>query len=203
MSVVTAQVEETRESILAAAEERFRQYGYGKTTMAEIAKDCGMSAANLYRYFESKLDIAKVMTRRFLAKKEARLRMLASNQELLAGKRLESFVLEMLRHVHQLWSEHPRINELVDSIMTESPEVMQQHNQILLGILADILSQGRASGELTFDDAAQTALIFLTSTKVFAAPFSMAGCIQMESLQEFEVLARQVVQLLLKGLEAH
>ncbi len=45
---------QVRARILEASQGRFRQYGYNKTTMAEVAKDCGMSAANLYRYFENK-----------------------------------------------------------------------------------------------------------------------------------------------------
>ena len=44
--------EEIRTQILDAAEARFRTYGFGKTTMAEIASDIDMSTANLYRYFE-------------------------------------------------------------------------------------------------------------------------------------------------------
>jgi len=54
-------MESTREQILSAATGRFERYGYGKTTMAEIAGDCEMSAANLYRYFESKLDIGAAL----------------------------------------------------------------------------------------------------------------------------------------------
>ena len=46
-----------RQDILEAAEARFKLYGYNKTTMSEIAKDCDMSAANLYRFFQNKLDI--------------------------------------------------------------------------------------------------------------------------------------------------
>ncbi|MBT3172542.1 MAG: helix-turn-helix transcriptional regulator, partial [Rhodospirillaceae bacterium] len=49
--------EDTQAQILQAATERFRHYGYRKTTMAEVARDCSMSAGNLYRYFESKSDI--------------------------------------------------------------------------------------------------------------------------------------------------
>ena len=37
-----------------AAWERFVQYGFVKTTMAEIARDCGMSAANLYMFQSNK-----------------------------------------------------------------------------------------------------------------------------------------------------
>ena len=40
-------VDEIKNQILDAAFARFGQYGLGKTTMAEIAKDCDMSAALL------------------------------------------------------------------------------------------------------------------------------------------------------------
>ena len=56
---------ETREQILDAATNRIKHYGYGKTTMSEIAGDCGMSAGNIYRFFASKLDIAEAMARQF------------------------------------------------------------------------------------------------------------------------------------------
>ena len=52
------------EQILNAAENRFRTYGFGKTTMAEIAGDIGMSTANLYRYYENKLAIGSAMAER-------------------------------------------------------------------------------------------------------------------------------------------
>jgi len=42
-----------------AARGRFRTYGPGKTTMAEIAGDVGMSAANLYRYFDNKHELVE------------------------------------------------------------------------------------------------------------------------------------------------
>ena len=57
----------TREQILDAAMNRIKHYGYGKTTMSEIAGDCDMSAGNIYRFFASKLDIAEAMARQFNA----------------------------------------------------------------------------------------------------------------------------------------
>lgn len=55
---------DTREQILHAAMERIKHYGYAKTTMAEIARDCDMSAGNIYRFFASKIDIAEAMARK-------------------------------------------------------------------------------------------------------------------------------------------
>ena len=44
-----------RAAIAAAARRRFRRFGYAKTSMQEIASDCGMSVANLYRFHDGKL----------------------------------------------------------------------------------------------------------------------------------------------------
>ena len=52
---------DTRQQILDAAFQRIMHYGYAKTTMAEIARDCCMSAGNIYRFFASKIDIAEAM----------------------------------------------------------------------------------------------------------------------------------------------
>jgi AcrR family transcriptional regulator len=46
--------EEKIKGILLAAQKRFGLYGYGKTTMSEIAEDLGMSKASLYYYFPDK-----------------------------------------------------------------------------------------------------------------------------------------------------
>src|ERR1700751_4766075 len=46
--------DETRERILAKADELFRQFGFVKTTVADIAAELGMSPANIYKFFSSK-----------------------------------------------------------------------------------------------------------------------------------------------------
>src|ERR1041384_4520369 len=65
MPVMTDKTTDPREAILNAAAERILHYGYNKTTMTEIAADCGMSAGNIYRFYPSKIDIAEAMTRGF------------------------------------------------------------------------------------------------------------------------------------------
>ena len=46
-----------REAILEAAFKLFCDKGYASTTMSEIARSAGMTVANLYVYFDSKLSI--------------------------------------------------------------------------------------------------------------------------------------------------
>lgn len=56
----------TRLRIADAAEALFRQIGYQKTSVADIAKECGMSPANVYRFFPSKSAINEAISHRIL-----------------------------------------------------------------------------------------------------------------------------------------
>src|ERR1044072_1809686 len=58
MTLVAEHTEtDARERILVVAERLFRQLGYQKTTVADIAKELRMSPANVYRFFDSKKSI--------------------------------------------------------------------------------------------------------------------------------------------------
>lgn len=52
------ELSKTRGQILLSAKTRFATIGYTKTTMAELAEDCDLSAAHLYNFYKNKLDIA-------------------------------------------------------------------------------------------------------------------------------------------------
>ena len=71
MSDVTYQVEtDVRERILVVAERLFREIGYQKTTVADIAKALQMSPANVYRFFDSKKSINAGVARRLMGEVE-------------------------------------------------------------------------------------------------------------------------------------
>src|SRR5712692_12086686 len=55
-----------RNRILAAAEKRFAAFGYRRTGIAEIAREAGVAAGTLYRYFENKEEIFRAVMRDLL-----------------------------------------------------------------------------------------------------------------------------------------
>ena len=64
MTLVSEHIEtDTRERILVVAERLFREIGYQKTTVADIAKELRMSPANVYRFFDSKKAIHEGVAR--------------------------------------------------------------------------------------------------------------------------------------------
>ena len=190
---------ETRTRILNAAEERFRTYGYGKTTMAEIATDVDMSAANLYRFFENKLDIGAALAQRCFAEREKMILEVVNDSELSAAQKLEGLVLAILRHTHGQFSSEPKMNELVEIIITKRQDLVQGKIERDQQLVMEILQQGQQAGDFVIDDLNKSAEAVRNATVKFCMPLFMF----MYPLDEFERMAKEVVHLLLKGLEKH
>ena len=185
------------EAILAAAMRRFEQFGYSKTTMAEIAADCDMSAANIYRYFENKLEIGAQLARRCLANEGMALTE-AIHSSAAASVRLEAFLLANLHHTYTRWSEQPRINELVEAIARERTDVVQEHLRVKQDLVEKLIADGNKSGEFSVQDAKSTAEAILVASTVFDVPLFM----HMHPFEKFESLAKSVAQLIMRGLAA-
>lgn len=184
-----------RARILDAAEVRFRQFGYNKTTMAEIAADCDMSAANLYRYFENKLDIGANLSDRCLAEEERRLRTITECKDLSSAAQLEQFILAVLHRTHELWSEQPRISEMVEAITGQRKALVVRHMESKQSMLRRLLEHGNRSGEFAVMDPGATAEAIRVAITLLDIPTFM----HLYPLQEFERLAKNVVQLILLG----
>jgi AcrR family transcriptional regulator len=185
-----------RQRILDAAEARFRVYGYGKTTMAEIAEDAAMSAANLYRYFESKQDIAAACASRCIGEGLDKLRGIVRQPGLAAGVRLEGFVMGLIDHTYQSAQDQPKINELIDVVARERQDIVHSKIQAQCALISEILSHGNETGEFAVADVITTARVVHTTLIFFGVPLFLP----LYSRAEIESQGRQVAALLLVGL---
>lgn len=135
----------TREQILDAAMNRIKHYGYGKTTMSEIAGDCGMSAGNIYRFFASKLDIAEAMARQFNADLYQALSEIARSNEPPA-KRLRRVFHYSLSQTFDAIEREAKILEVAEVLGEERPlfmnEGLAQERIYLCTILEDGVEKG-------------------------------------------------------------
>ena len=188
--------DETRQRILQAAGERFQQYGYNKTTMAEIAKDCDMSAANLYRYFENKLAIGADLACNCLDEGIEKLREIVLDSQNSPSKRLRQYILGTFEHTYSRWSETPRINEMVTVICHERNDIVDLHVQKKQALLITLLKEGNQKGEFAVTDPEQVAEALLTATTLFGVPLLMP----LFSKQAFERKAENLATLLLNGI---
>jgi len=188
-----------REEILDAANTRFLSYGFGKTTMAEIADDVSMSAANLYRYFQNKQDIAAACADRCMCNRIDHLKEAIRQKDLSASRRLHIFALEGYRHNREMMRDTPKINELVETVSSTRPEIVQHKIKAQVGLIAEILAYGNQIGEFDVDDVLNTAETIYAALLLFDVPIFLP----LFSNKEFEKKAEQVVNLIIEGIKKH
>jgi AcrR family transcriptional regulator len=104
--------DDTRARIMETADNLFRRLGYGKTAVADIAAELGMSSANIYRFFPSKIAIVQAMCQRCLSELEEKVWAVARSRA-TASQRLEQLVLETLAYHKENLLEDQKVNEVV------------------------------------------------------------------------------------------
>ena len=189
-------VDDNRRQILNAAEQRYREVGYGKTTMAEIADDVGMSAANLYRYFKNKNEIGCACAQRCMGERIDRLRVVVRKPGLSAADRLRSYVQESLSYSYENAGTDQKINELVQKILNERKDLVHEKVEIEMGLIAEILAMGNSSGEFSVEDVLVSSRNIQTAIIMFNVPTYMG----LYPFGEFQVMANGVVDLILVGI---
>jgi AcrR family transcriptional regulator len=190
--------EEIKQSIIAAAMDRLQRYGYGKTTMAELAADCKMSAGNLYRYFMSKLDIAEEIARQSFIRTAEQLREVVRRPNVTAIERLRFFLMEQMAITfHELEKEQHWI-EMAEIVARERPHVSNEGLARVRSLIAEILAMGNAAGEFDIDDVNFTAEMIQSATIKFRYPQLFSSL----DLDKLEREAAGVVDLLINGLRA-
>ncbi|MBT8472925.1 MAG: TetR/AcrR family transcriptional regulator [Marinicaulis sp.] len=163
-------LDETAKEILNAASRRFLHYGYGKTTMSEIAKDCNMSTGNLYRFFPSKLDIAEMFVRVLRREHVDNLRAVANDPSKSSTEKLKAFFLAKMRLAYDRFHDKPKAYELSSSLLTERPKVGMEWESAEAGVLCDIISMGNADGGFAIENPERNAKILLDAAYRFTSP---------------------------------
>ncbi len=187
-----------REQIVEAAKCRFSHFGYGKTTMAEIATDCSMSPGNLYRFFPGKLDIAEAIATEDYEHHLKELAHLAAQQKRPARERLHDLLFEELRRTYNKLERDPRAYEMATVIARERPDyanwMLANERTILVGLLDD----GKKRGEFDFDDPAIAAEMIQAAVMKFRYPQLWSKL----SLPKLERELEGVLNLIVDGLRA-
>ena len=176
MSLVSEHVEQdTRERILLVAERLFRQLGYQKTTVADIAKELRMSPANVYRFFDSKKAIHEGVARGLMGEVETAAAAIVAKPGPAAAR-----MRELLTTVHQMNSERfvgdSKLHEMVEIAMEESWEVCLAHIELITSMIGEVIGQGVQNGEFKVTDVPLAALCVCTAMTRFFHPQMIAQC---------------------------
>jgi AcrR family transcriptional regulator len=176
MTLISDHIEpDTRERILVVAERLFREIGYQKTTVADIAKVLRMSPANVYRFFDSKKAIHEGVARSLMGEVEDAAQAIATRSGPAAGR-----LRELMTLIHRMNSERyvgdSKLHEMVEIAMEESWEVCVAHMERITQTIGAVIAEGAASGEFEAPDLPLAAMCACTAMMRFFHPQMIAQC---------------------------
>jgi AcrR family transcriptional regulator len=176
MSDVTDNTEtDVRARILTTAERLFREIGYQKTTVADIARDLRMSPANIYRFFDSKKSINAGVARRLMGEVEEASGRIASGRGGAADR-----LRQLLSTVHQMNSARyvadAKMHDMVAAAIEEDWEGCKLHMECITREIATVIADGVASGEFRVADVTIAALCTCTAMARFFHPQLIVQC---------------------------
>jgi AcrR family transcriptional regulator len=176
MTLISEHIEpDTRERILVVAERLFRQIGYQKTTVADIAKELRMSPANVYRFFDSKKAIHEGVARGLMGEVEVEAQRIAVAPGPAAVR-----LRELMTTIHRMNSERyvgdSKMHEMVEIAMEESWEVCVAHMEQVTQTIGSVIAQGVATGEFEAPDLPLAAMCACTAMMRFFHPQMIAQC---------------------------
>jgi AcrR family transcriptional regulator len=176
MALISEHIEvDTRDRILEVAERLFRQIGYQKTTVGDIAKELRMSPANVYRFFESKKAIHQSVARSLMGEVELEAQRIVARP----GPVKERF-RELLTTIHRMNTERyvgdNKLHEMVEIAMQEDWDVCVAHMELVTTTIGQVIAQGVASGEFEAPDLQLASLCACTAMMRFFHPQMIAQC---------------------------
>lgn len=182
--------------IIEAAIGRFTHYGYGKTTVAEIADDLGVSPAYIYKFFDSKRSICEAVAGETLQRIDEAL-WDAARAQAPASDRLRNLYRVILRESVARFFQERKLHDMVVEAVQSEWSAVQRHKRTIGEVARHVLRDGRAAGE--FDSSLDEDQIVgaLWSTLV---PFAHPKVLEQTINSDLEARADAVAELVLRGL---
>jgi AcrR family transcriptional regulator len=194
---VRTKPDDTRARIVETAEALFRRMGFAKTAVADIAAELGMSAANVYRFFPSKIAIVQAICQQCLSEVEEAAWSIARSKA-PAAQRIERLILAILAYHKENLLTEQRVNDIVLVAIEHNWESIRAHKDALRNVLELILRDGIEAGAFEAVDPRATAELILRSVVVFTHPVLIGQCLQ--DGEDLESEARSSVQFLLQAI---
>jgi AcrR family transcriptional regulator len=136
-----------RDQIVAAANEHFSQYGYGKTTVSDLAKAIGFSKAYIYKFFDSKQAIGEAICANCLAEIVAAVEQAINVEDLSPTERFRRLVKTVIATGVNLFFNDRKLYDIAAFAASESWPSSQAYDAQIKRFVLQIVREGREIGE--------------------------------------------------------
>jgi AcrR family transcriptional regulator len=135
-----------RDQIIEAADEHFSHYGYGKTTVADLAKQIGFSKAYIYKFFDSKQAIGEAICSRCLGSITG-----AVEEAVAEGKSANDKIRRLFNTISalsvELFFSDRKLYDIATYSCAERWPSSEAYVAKVEAMLAEIIREGREAGE--------------------------------------------------------
>ncbi len=188
-----SRAEATRARIEETAERLFRSIGYQKTTVADIARDLGMSPANVYRFYPSKSAINEAIAARMLGAMAAEIDAIAAGPGSAADRLRRLFSAIFEQKMAAFFGER-RMYDMVTAAMEEHWGVIETHLARIHAVAQRVIESGIARGEFAAPDPHAAAECAMNAMVAWNHPAIVEACIRKKG-QTPEELRAQVASM--------
>jgi AcrR family transcriptional regulator len=135
-----------RDQIIDAAHAHFGHYGYGKTTVADLAKAIGFSKAYIYKFFDLKQAIGEAICSKCLTSLTA-----SVSGAVAEGKTATDQLRRLFKTISsvscELFFNDRKLYDIAAFSCAENWPSAQAYLENLAAMLTQIIQDGRANGE--------------------------------------------------------
>lgn len=135
-----------RDQIVTAANKHFSHFGYGKTTVSDLANAIGFSKAYIYKFFDSKQAIGEAICSQCLGAVLAAVRASMAEGESATDKFRRLFQV-MVKMSTELFFADRKLYDIAAHSMAEGWRSSKDYEAQIKEILLAILQEGRERGE--------------------------------------------------------
>lgn len=171
----SARESEQRRKIIATAERLFREIGFQKTTVADIARALRMSPANVYRFFSAKSEINAAVARHLMSEVEAAAQRIAQAPG-PAADRLRALILANEAMNAERYVADRKIHDMVEAALVENWPIIDDHINRLDDVIEQVIASGMESGEFANGDARLSARLVHVACIRYCHPRLMVEC---------------------------
>ena len=189
--------EATRHRIMRVAASEFARLGFDQANINVIAEQAGIGKGTIYLYFENKRDLFLEMLR-YIAQGQLTVIRASLAAEGMLRQRLER-LLRAFAHLAE--EESDNFNVYMSALygvnrafQTEATKLLRDY----VAVIALMLEQSQARGEIRTQHVEATALMVLSLTESYVLSAKVLGQSEREIVQQ----AGNVAQLILRGIGA-
>lgn len=169
---ITAKDCPTRHLIVETMRTLVSKFGQEKVTVVDVARELGMSHANIYRYFHSKADILDAVIDEWLADVENFYQRVVAQPGTVAW-RVEAVVLAVYQRRRAKYEKDPKVFMAFRHLIETSPDAVAKRKKVLFNVFCKMIQEGVAAGEFAPVEPTDAATVLEDATAIFLHPLAM------------------------------